>query len=376
MSRETGSRGRPSSASGSTRLRRRAFLAGAGGAAVGLAGCTEAIPGTGGGGTADTIRVGTYKAFVDAPSTSAGDWVKSTFEERTGKSLEWVVREGQINEFIQRRQRDAPIEADAYLGTTAQDLVRADTELPDDRPLFEGVDVSEIQNTDNIKEAFRFDPDSRVLPTGASYVCIVYDESEIEPPTSFDDLLKPEYADSLLLPSPESTATGLLFLLWSIHVKGPDGYLDYWRKLLDNGVRVLGSWSDAYAAYSKEEAPMVVSFSTDQVYAAAENQDMSRHQIAFLEDQGYVYLDGTGKFATTDRDGIVREFVEFLLQPDVQQEIAVKNVGIPTVTNASLSEDYRQYAHVPSEPVQFDYGTLVSNMDGWRSKWARMAASR
>jgi thiamine transport system substrate-binding protein len=121
---------------------------------------------------------------------------------------------------------------------------------------------------------------------------------------------------------------------------------------------------------------MVVSFSTDQVYAAAENQDMSRHQIAFLEDQGYVYLDGTGKFATTDRDGIVREFVEFLLQPDVQQEIAVKNVGIPTVTNASLSEDYRQYAHVPSEPVQFDYGTLVSNMDGWRSKWARMAASR
>ncbi|MFC6725050.1 thiamine ABC transporter substrate binding subunit, partial [Halobium palmae] len=331
---------------------------------------------TGSGGEADTIRVGTYQAFVDAPSTSAGEWVKEEFESRTDKTLEWVVRENELNEFIQRRQRGASMDADAYLGVTPQDLVRANAALSDDRPLFEGVDTSQVENAGNIVEAYRFDPQNRVLPTGASYVCIVYDEGEVEPPTSFDDLLTSDYADSLLLSNPESTATGLDFLLWSIKAKGADAYLDYWTELLDNGVRVLGSWSDAYAAYSEGEAPMVVSFSTDQVYAAAEDQDMSRHQIAFLNDQGYAYVDGVGKFATTERDSLVQRFVNFMLEPDVQRETAVQNVGIPTVSNASLPEQYQQYVHVPDEPVQFEYDALAANMQTWRDDWARMAASR
>ncbi|MFC4357745.1 thiamine ABC transporter substrate binding subunit [Halobium salinum] len=357
-------------------MRRRAFLAGAGAASVGLAGCTRFVPGTGGGGTADTLRVGTYQAFVDAPSTSAGEWVKTAFEERTGKTLEWVVRENELNEFIQRRQRGAPMEADAYLGVTPQDLVRADATLDDDTPLFEGLDTSQVENVGNVEDAFRFDPQNRVLPTGASYVCLVYDEGAVEAPTSFDDLLGEAYADSLLLANPESTATGLLFLLWSLMQKGADSYLDYWRRLLDNGVRVLGSWSDAYAAYSEGEAPMVVSFSTDQVYAAAEDQPMSRHQIAFLENQGYAYVDGIGKFATTERDDLVNEFTSFLLQPEVQRETAVKNVGIPTVSNASLPEEYQQYVKVPEEPVQYGYEELAANMQSWRDEWARMAASQ
>jgi len=190
-----------------------------------------------------------------------------------------------------------------------------------------------VGNAGNIADAYHFDPDRRVLPTGASYVCIVYDERNVADPTSFEALASEEYSDSLLLANPQSTTTGLLFLLWTVAQQGEGSYLDYWSRLMDNGVQVLGSWSDAYAAYENEEAPMVVSYSTDQVYASQQDKDMRRHQIGFPNDQGYAYVDGVGKFATTDRDELVRTFAEFLLDPEVQQETAVKNVGVPTVTN-------------------------------------------
>lgn len=356
-------------------MRRRRFLAGAGSAAtVGLAGCTAGAPSASS--SPDTLRVGTYSAFVDAPSTSAGPWIKDEFESRHDVTLEWVVREGELNDFIQRRERDVDLEADMYVGLTPQDLVRADQKLADDTPLFTGFDTSKLDQASNLVDAYRFDPQNRVLPTGASYVCIVYDERKIDPPETFEDLTTEEYANSLLLANPEGTATGLLFLLWSINTVGEESYLDYWQRLMDNGVRVLGSWSDAYAAYSSEEAPMVVSYSTDQVYAASADEDMRRHQIAFPNDQGYAYVDGTAPFATTEKTDLVHTFMDFMLDPDVQQEVAVKNVGLPTVTNASLPEEMQQYAHEPAEPVQFGYDELAANMDEWRDAWARQTASK
>ena len=322
----------------------------------------------------DTLRVGTYKSFVDAPSTSAGAWVKDEFERRHDATLEWVVRDNEFTSFVQRRREDVDLGADAYAGDTPENLVRANDALDD--PLCASLDTGATENAANIADAYHFDPERRVLPTGASYVCLVYDEREVSEPTTLDALTTDAYRDSLLLANPRSTTTGLLFLLWTVSQNGPDSYLDYWTRLLDNGVRVLGSWSDAYAAYSNGEAPMVVSYSTDQVYAANQDADMRRHQIGFPNDRGYAYVDGVAKFATTDRDELVRSFAEFLLDPEVQRRTAVKNVGLPTVENSSLPEEFRQYAHVPDEPVQFGYDALADHVDEWRDAWSRRAASR
>ncbi|MFB6125417.1 MAG: thiamine ABC transporter substrate binding subunit [Halanaeroarchaeum sp.] len=350
---------------------RRTFLAGAGAsAAVGLAGCLGGAPGA----THDTIRVGTYQAYVDAPSTSPGAWVKTEFEKRTDYSLEWVVRENELTDFVQRRKQGAPLGADVYLGVTAQDLVEADQQL--DEPLFSGFETDRIANAANVRDVYHFDPQRRVLPTGASYVSLVYDENAVDAPATFADLTTPAYQDQLLLANPQSTTTGLLFLLWTVHTVGRDAYLEYWQRLVDNGVHVLGSWSSAYNAYQNEEAGMVVSYSTDQVYAANDDQPMARHQIGFPNDQGYAYVDGLGKFATTDRDHLVREFANFMLDPTVQRRTAVKNVGIPTVSNASLPEQFQQYAHVPDDPVQLPYDVLKAHMTEWRDAWAKQVAQK
>lgn len=384
MSRESGERSSS----------RREFVAAVGSAtALGLAGCiestdasepsttTEGTTTTTGGTTATTsgepqsLQVGTTQAYVDAVSTSAGDWVKSTFESEYDVDFEWVVRENELNDFVQRKQQGVDLGADGYVGVTPTGLVRADRNL--DESLFAAFDTSRISNSDDVVDAYRFDPQQRVLPTGSSYVCIVYDENEVDAPETLDDLTKDAWADSLVLANPQNTVTGLSFLLWTVEEYGPDGYLDYWDQLVDNGLQTSGSWNAAYTAYSNQEASMVVSYSTDQVYASqSEDTDMARHQIAFPNDQGYAYVSGVAQFADSENSDLLHTFADFMLEAETQREVAVKNVGIPTVSDASLPEEMQQYAYVPENKLQYGYETLRDNADEWREDVSRRIATQ
>jgi thiamine transport system substrate-binding protein len=380
---------------------RREFVATVGsGAVLGLAGCiqtsdtggddtttsattTESSEGTTtttGGTTASesgeppVLRMGTTESYVGAVSTSAGGWVEEAFESEHDVDFQWVVRENELNDFVRRKQQGVDLGADGYVGVTPTGLVRADRELDDS--LFAGFDTGSVDNTSDVEDAYWFDPDRRVLPTGASYVCIVYDETEVSEPETLEALTTEAYSDGLLLPNPQNTVTGFSFLLWTVHEFGDD-YLDYWDRLVDNGLRTTGSWNAAYSAYSGEEAPMVMSYSTDQVYASqAEDTDMARHQIAFPNDQGYAYVSGTAKFAGTDKGGLVDEFASFMLEAETQRNVAEKNVGIPTVSDANLPEDLQQYVHKPENPIQYGYETLAENADEWREEVARRIASQ
>lgn len=376
---------------------RRNFVATVGSAtALGLAGCIEmtetggedTTTSTSGDGTSTTtggttatesgepptLRMGTTEAYVGAVSTSAGGWVEEAFESEYDVDFEWVVRDNELNDFVRRKQQGVDLGADGYVGVTPTGLVRADREL--DESLFAGFDTGGVDNTDDVVDAYWFDPERRVLPTGASYVCIVYDETEVPEPESLEALTTDEYSDGLLLPNPQNTVTGLSFLLWTVHEFGEDGYLGYWDRLVDNGLRTTGSWNAAYSAYSGKEAPMVMSYSTDQVYAAQSDVDMSRHQIAFPNDQGYAYVSGLAKFAGTDEAGLVDDFASFMLEADTQRNVAEKNVGIPTVSDASLPEEVQQYVHTPENPIQYGYETLAESADDWREAVTQRIASQ
>src|SRR6056297_1470686 len=121
-------------------MRRRTFVrtVGAGGI-VGLAGCVGGGGGDGdSGSTADTateadgaatgtttgttgseppeLVVSTYGAFVDAPSTSPGPWLKETFESEFDATLTFATPDSEINYYIERALQGVDIESDVYVG--------------------------------------------------------------------------------------------------------------------------------------------------------------------------------------------------------------------------------------------------------------------
>jgi thiamine transport system substrate-binding protein len=378
-------------------MRRRRFLKGAGvGASALLAGCTaENVADTptdpGGTGTptgtttgtpsgTPTLLVTTYESFVDAPSSSPGAWVKETFESEFDAELEWFVPNNQLNYFIQRKNQGVTIDTDLYLGLTPENLVQADTELSEGS-LFEPVDTDGFENAGHLKENFRFDPQDRAIPFGASFISLVYnqdalDEQGIPAPQTFEDLTKPEYEGAVVCPNPQNSETGLEFLFWTIIEYGEDGYLDYWRRLQENGVRILKSWGAAYSAYSNGEAPIVVSYSTDQVFADQYDEPLSQHQVGFLNDQGYQYVEGMARIAGTDKPDLAADFMDFMLRADVQSEVAVRNVANPVVDNAELPSDFEELTKEPEDPVGFGYDDLMGNVSDWLDAWSRQIASQ
>jgi thiamine transport system substrate-binding protein len=382
-------------------MKRRTFLATAGaGGAVALAGClggggdsetpssgtgtepettSETTGATTGTAAAETpeLVVATYDAFVDAPSTSPGAWLKETFESEHDATIRFETPSSEVNYYIERSLRGVDIPADVYVGLDVNMLIRIDENL--DSGLFTAVDG--LERRDAVKESLEFDPRGRVVPYDTGYICLVYDETQGEDgpfvaPETFDGLLEDAYDGDLIAQNPTSSATGKAFLLHTVKAIGEDGYLDYWGDLQRNGVRVLGDWSSAYTAYSNGEAPMVVSYSTDQVYAHRSGEDLSKHQIRFLNDQGYANPEGMAVFEGTDRPELARTFLDFVLRPDVQAEIAVRNVQFPATTTADLPPEFAKYAAEPPEAVTFTYDALKGNLSEWTDAWARQFASK
>ncbi len=365
-------------------MRRRTFIVGAGAGMAGLAGCVDGgnggngeDGGTGDGGTsptttgtgqpdAATVVVATYDSFIDSEE-SAGPWLKRAFEEqRDDVTVEFRVPESGINRFIQRARQGADVGADCYVGLNVDELIRLDDQL--DTTLFDSLE-GDLEGSSRVKDSLRFDPDGRAVPYDTGYISLVYDETAVEPRT-FADLTAERNRGNLITQNAQQSDPGRAFLLWTIDEFGEDGYLDYWTDLQDNEVRVLGDWNAAYNAYLNEEAPMVVSYSTDQVY----NGDTPRHQIGFLNDQGYENPEGMARFADADAPEAARDLMEFVLTAEAQSEIAVRNVQFPAVEDAELDEEFDRLAKVPPEPVRFSYDELAGNLEGWVEEWARQIA--
>ncbi|MFT4944875.1 MAG: thiamine transport system substrate-binding protein, partial [Halovenus sp.] len=119
--------------------------------------------------------------------------------------------------------------------------------------------------------------------------------------------------------------------------------------------------------------PMVVSYSTDQVFADADGADLAEHQVRFLNDQAYANPEGMAMFEDADEE-LAQQFMEFILRPEIQGEIAQQNVVFPATDNAELPADYNELAQEPPEPVTFSYEELRGSVETWIDDWEREIA--
>jgi thiamine transport system substrate-binding protein len=325
---------------------------------------------TGSASPSDTLTVATYSSFTG--EGTAGNWLKSAFEDQYPETtVEFVTPENGVNQYIQRAKQGAPIDADVYVGLNTSDLVRVSQAL--DETLFPTI-ADSLDRADMVKDELRVDPDGRAIPYDTGYISLVYNEDEVDEPRTFESLLESRYEGDLIAQNAQQSDPGRAFLLWSIITQGEDRYLDYWEQLLDNGVKVLSDWEPAYQAYMDGEAPMVVSYSTDQVFYHGPDVNMAKHQIGFLNDQGYANPETMALFADSENADLGRQFMNFMLTERAQSKIAVKNVQFPAVDGVTPGESFAKYAKEPPEPVTFSYDELAGSVGTWVSEWARLVA--
>jgi len=211
---------------------------------------------------------------------SPGEWLKEAFESRVDAELEWATPDNEVNYYVERASSGVSIDADLYVGLTTEDLVRVDETLDDD--LF--VERGEVEGFDDVREGLLFDPFDRAVPFDTGYVSLVYDGTAIEAPETFEGLLDDEHAGALIAQSRRLDDGAVVPAPHGPPVRRRAGRVGGGRRRRPRLrlPRLLGGATGQRRACARlvgrrlrrwsGEAPMVVSYSTDQVFASMEGQ--------------------------------------------------------------------------------------------------------
>jgi thiamine transport system substrate-binding protein len=295
-------------------------------------------------------------------SFALSDPVVAQFEAETG--LELVVLPADdagamVNQLI--LTKDAPL-ADAVFGIDNTFASRAINEGilepytspaggPEQQQLAAGLEgqLTAIDFSDVCVNA-----DLRTVPDGAAL--------------TFADLADPRFKDQLVVENPATSSPGLAFLLATIAAHGEDGWLDYWHKLKDNGVKVVSGWEEAYyqdfsGPSSEGDRPLVVSYASSPPSEAdpASGQPVTAAAL----DTCFRQVEYAGVLKGAANPTGARQLVDFLLSQAVQRDVPGSMWVYPAVADTPLPEDWARLAPLAGNPWGLAPADIAAHRDEW-----------
>lgn len=327
--------------------------------------------------TARPITLVTYDSFPEA-DTSLNDAL-AEFSADTGIEVEVLVA-GDTGTMLSKASLTAGNpEGDVMWGVDNTLLSRA---IADE--VFEPYLASPIADgsVEIAPEFLDLVPNGEATPVDYGDVCVNYDigwfaERELEPPTSFADLVDPAYAGQLVVQNPATSSPGLAFLLATIHEYGPEGWQDYWSQLGANGVEIVGGWTEAY--YERftwaggGPTPMVVSYGSsppaEVIFADPPRDDAP---TGVIEDTCFRQVEFAGVLRGTDAPDAARQLIDFLVSDRFQQELALNLFVYPTNQAVELPQEFFDFAVVPEISRSIDPAVVDAERSTWIDEWTEL----
>lgn len=242
-----------------------------------------------------------------------------------------VVSFGSMGDVLARAiaEKNSP-KADVVVGLNPQQLQKAIKEgiLEKYRPT----------NAKNITYRALVTDYGTVYDYGA--LAMIYNVEKIKnPPTSFKDLLKPEYKGKIVLIDPRTSSTGLTFFMWTIAAMGEDAAIEYWKELKKNVLTFTSGWSAAFKMIESGEADMIISYATDGAYSMYKYGSIKYMPVIF-EEGAYVLEEYASIVKGAKNLALARAFLEFILTPDFQKEVPLNQWMMPVI-NVELPEVFK-----------------------------------
>lgn len=168
------------------------------------------------------------------------------------------------------------------------------------------------------------------LPFDWGPLTFIYRKGEVEPPQSFEDLLKSSYKNAISLQDPRTSTPGLQFLFWVLDEMGEDEGFEYLAKLKPNVHSVSASWSSAYGLFTKRHSKLTFSYLTSPVYHWIEENDKSYQSASFTSGHP-VQIEYAAVPESCMNCEAGEQFALFLIRPEIQKIIMEKNYMLPVV---------------------------------------------
>ena len=240
----------------------------------------------------------------------------------------------------------------------------------------------------NIPNTFKLDPQNRALPVDYGDVCLNYDKAyfsskNLAAPQSLEDLLKPEYKSLTVVENPATSSPGLAFLLATIGHFGEDKYLDYWRGLRTNDVRVVNDWNTAYyTEYTRAGGtrPIVVSYSSSPVFELIEAEQpkdgtpapqLSEPPTTAVVSDGSCFrqIEFVGILKGTKNQDLAQKWIDFMLSPTFQEDMPLQMYVFPVNSGAKLNDTFTKYLINPQITAGVDPQAIADNREAWIQAW-------
>ena len=231
-----------------------------------------------------------------------------------------------------------------------------------------------------IPAQFQVDAQNRALPVDYGDVCLNYDKvyfaaKGITPPQSLEDLLKPEYKGLLVVENPATSSPGLAFLLATIGHFGADRYLDFWKGLKANQVRVVDGWETAYNTEFSAHGgtrPIVVSYASsppfEVIYA---DPPVSEPSTAVVTGDGTCFrqIEFVGILKGTKQRDLAQKWVDFMLSTQFQEDMPLQMYVFPVNGEARLSDQFVKFLAEPANPAIVAPAEIAAKRDAWVRAW-------
>jgi len=331
--------------------------------------CTPSTPTTPSG--YGELRVMTHDSF------SISEGVLEAFVSANNAKV-YFVKSGDTGTALNKAilSRNNPL-ADVFYGVDNTFLSRA---------LDEGIfDPYTSPLLSNIPDDLKLDPQNRVLPVDYGDVCLNYDvtyfqEHNLKAPRSIEDLLKPEYKSLLVVENPATSSPGLSFLLVTIGNFGEEGYLDFWRGLVENDVSVVNDWETAYytefsGSSGKGPRPIVVSYNSSPAFEViyAEKPVEESPTAAVTDDNTcFRQIEFVGILKGAKNKELAKKWIDFMLSTTFQEDMPLQMFVFPVNQDAILSDVFMKYLVVPNITVFVDPEAIANNREKWLKDWTEV----
>jgi thiamine transport system substrate-binding protein len=312
-------------------------------------------------------------------STVVPEEVLAEFEERYGARVS-ILLAGDAGTALNRAilAQGNPL-ADVLYGVDNAFLSRA---------LQEGVfERYEPPALANIAPELRLDASGHATPIDFGDVCVNYDitwfdEAGLEPPQTLEDLADPAYVDLLVVENPAASSPGLAFLLATIGRFGDPGYLDYWRALQNNGVRVAPDWETAYFAEfsggtSAGDRPLVVSYGSSppfEVIYAETPIEAPTTGVMIGEESCFRQIEFAGILAGTPRRELAERWIDFMLDASFQAAMPLNMFVFPVLDEVPLAPEFERFLSIPERTAQVDPAAIAEHRERWVREWREAMA--
>ncbi len=232
----------------------------------------------------------------------------------------------------------------------------------------------------DIPDDFKLDPQNRALPVDFGDVCLNYDvayfeENDLSPPETLEDLLKPEYAGLLVVENPATSSPGLAFLFATVGHFGPEGYLEFWQGLVENDLKVVNDWETAYYSEFSQwggTRPIVVSYGSSppfEVIFAEEPIDQPPTAAVVGAGSCFRQIEFVGILKGTPNRELAEKWVDFMLSPTFQEDIPLQMYVFPVNPNANLDKTFQEYLATPDAPAFLSPTDIAAHREEWINAW-------